>query len=416
MTNIVFYFALMAVFIAEAAVLCRVLPLQRLLAAEDRAGGRLLTVDGLRGVLAPSVFLHHAVLYFYFTQTRGWSEMPSNFYAQMGVLPVTLFFFVTGYLFWSKLMKRPMLGFGAFLKDRLGRLGGVYFVSCLLFFGLVAVASGFHRQVSWGRLVFEAAAWFSFLGAGHDMNGVFDSKRLLGQVWTLREEWMFYLSLPFLGWFARRRVRLPVLLVGAAVFSVLVAHVTLRFSAPTDYVWKMLGDYAHFLFVTFSVGMIVAATPVTEQMKAWARGSTATLISVVLLAITVAVVPPEYGWLESSMLAVPFACVCFGNTWWGLLASAPVRSLGRVSYSFYLLHIFALQAGLEVLQRFVAVGSLTPMQYWVFMTVCGMVGVLASYASYQFLEHPFLKKAVRHKAETMSQQQQPQILQAPLVS
>jgi len=390
--SIFFYFAVMAVFLAEAAILCRMLPLQRRLTEEDRANKRFAGLDGLRGLLAPSVFVHHAVLYLSFLHIGNWFGLTSIFYSQMGVLPVTLFFFLTGYLFWSKLMKHAKLNFSSFIKNRVGRLGGAYLLACVLLFAFAMVQSGFHRQVSWGRLMLEALAWLSFLGAGHDVNQVFDSKRMLGQIWTLRLEWMFYLSLPCLGWFARKKTRLPMLLVVAALSSVLIERVTLDFSAPLNYLWKMVGYYAHMLILTFSVGMVIAIIPKSGAMRTWAQGWVATLLSAVLLGITACFVTPHHGWLESVMLAFPFACVCFGNTWFGLLSLTSVRSLGRVSYSFFLLHMFVLYAGQAVLSRFTAMGSLATWGYWSFTAVCGIVTVVLSYLSYQFLEYPFLKK------------------------
>jgi len=185
------------------------------------------------------------------------------------------------------------------------------------------------------------------------------------------------------------------LLVGAALFSLLVGSVNLGFSVPANFIWKMVGDYAHVLSVTFGVGMVVAAVPASERMKAFARSWPATVISAVLIAITLLAVPAGYGLFESMMLAVPFAFVCFGNTWFGALSSIPLRALGRVSYSFYLLHVFALQAGYAVLSRHVAIQSLTPLQYWIFVAICGSFAMLISYLSYQFLEYPFLKKTVK---------------------
>ena len=388
-TSIVFYFVLMALFIAEGAVLSKVVPLQRRLIKEDQQGLRVMTLDGLRGVLALSVFLHHAVLYYFQAQTGAWIALPSNFYAQMGVLPVSLFFFITGYLFWTKLMRRHSIAFVPFLRDRLARLGGAYWVACLVFFLLIAASSGFHRHVSLATIVLQVVAWFSFLGAGHDMNGIAGSRFWMGQVWTLRLEWMFYLSLPFLGWFARKRSRLFLLLGLAAAVAVTVSRVT--FHGAPNFIWKTVGNYAQYLAGTFSAGMLVAILPVSDRVRGWANSHAATLLSALLLGVTALVVPAKYGWLESAMLVVPFACVCLGNSWFGLLVSSPVCSLGRVSYSFYLLHGFALHVGLMLLRHFVAFDALTPIAYWAFVAVCGVVAVLASYASYQWLEHPFLR-------------------------
>ncbi|HEY0786663.1 MAG TPA: acyltransferase [Acidobacteriaceae bacterium] len=393
-TSLAFYFLLMALFLGESALLGSLLPLQRRLVEQDRQGQRLVTVDGLRGLLALSVFLHHSALYYYAHGGAG-AVIPSNFYAQMGVLPVTLFFFITGYLFWTKLGRRQSIPFVPFMRDRLRRLAPVYCLACVLFFLLVAQAAHYERQVSWARLAGEAAAWLSFVGAGHDMNGVKDSRWWLGQVWTLRLEWFFYLSLPFLGWFARRRARLPLLLAGAAVLSLVVAHSSWPGPAagPANYLWKTLGWFALSVASTFSVGMLVAVLPRRDRVTAWARSSAATVISLSLIGITALWAPAQYGWLESALLAVPFACVCLGNSWFGLLRSTGACSLGRVSYSFYLLHAFTLHVGLMLLLRVVPFSQLTPVRYWAFAAACGTVAVLVSYVTYQVLEHPFLDSA-----------------------
>src|ERR1039457_404526 len=121
--NIAWYFLMIGVFVAEAALLVKVLPRQSTTGTGGADSTRLATLDGLRGILALSVFVHHCVLFHAASLTGKWENLSSAFYAQMGVLPVTLFFFITGYLFWTKLVKRPSLPFGRFITERLARLG-----------------------------------------------------------------------------------------------------------------------------------------------------------------------------------------------------------------------------------------------------------------------------------------------------
>lgn len=398
-TNALFYFLLMAIFLGEGAVLCRILPLQRKMRLEDERRGRLLALDGLRGLLAFSVFVHHAASYIVYTQTGRWLETPSRFYEQIGVLPVSLFFMITGYLFWSKLIRRPSFPLWPFAVDRVRRLCPAYIFACVILFSAVAIESGFHRNVSLTRLLTGAVGWLSFLGAGHDLNGIFESTRMLGQVWTLRIEWIFYLLVPFLGWFARRRWRLLLFVAAAALLGGLLnglpgvpspqAHGLLRGSLN-----MMRGNFAIFAN-TFSVGMFIATVPVTERLKRWFVGRTATVACVALLALTAIFLEPVHGWRESLMLAIPFAAVCWGNSWLGILNMPSVRSLGRVSYSFYLLHNFALYGGGWLLSHFLRIQSLNPFAYWSFAAVCGTVGLVASYISYQYLEYPFFNRPTR---------------------
>ncbi len=396
-TGIYFYFLSMAVLIAQGAVLSKVLPTRWKVGGNINERGRVMTLDGLRGILALSVFLHHCVIYYYRVTNGSWAEAPSNFYAQMGVMPVTMFFFITGYLFWMKLTRRGSIPFRQFLNDRLARLGGAYWAACVLFFFIVAWGSKSYRHVNRAMLVAQCVAWLSFLGAGHDFDGVQGSTRLLGQVWTLRMEWMYYLSLPFLGWFAVKRMRLFLLLGSAAVTSFIIGRVT--FGGVPNYLWKTLGEYLYFLSVTFSVGMLVAIVPASARIKKLAQSVTATAVSAPLLLITALIAPANYGLLESLLLAVPFACICFGNTWFGLLVSGPVRLLGQVSYSFYLLHSLVLYIGFFLLLRFVPHSFLSPVHYWLYSGACGAVAVVVSCISWRYLERPFLKGAPRRANE-----------------
>jgi peptidoglycan/LPS O-acetylase OafA/YrhL len=60
-------------------------------------------IEGLRGILALSVFIVHSVSWYFMLQGQPFHLPTSGFYAQLATAPVTMFFFITGFLFWSKL-------------------------------------------------------------------------------------------------------------------------------------------------------------------------------------------------------------------------------------------------------------------------------------------------------------------------
>jgi peptidoglycan/LPS O-acetylase OafA/YrhL len=230
------YFVSMAIIILEGCLLSRILPFHRAQCTKELGMRRVVPVDGLRGILALSVFFYHSNLFFIFESKAGdWPPTTSNFNTQLGVLPVTMFFFITGYVFWLKMIKNASIPMGPFLYARLGRLGGVYVFACLLCFTLIGFQSHFHRNESVGLLIAQGLSWLLFFGAGHDINHIQLSKVWLIPSWTLRLEWLFYLSLPFLGWFARRVQRLPLIPVIAGTGAYLLGVLNLRFtphSAP----------------------------------------------------------------------------------------------------------------------------------------------------------------------------------------
>ena len=64
--------------------------------------GRFLAIDGLRGYLAFFVFLHHAMIWFFYLKTNKWEVPPSNLYTHFGQAGVAFFFMITGFLFFLK--------------------------------------------------------------------------------------------------------------------------------------------------------------------------------------------------------------------------------------------------------------------------------------------------------------------------
>ena len=97
---------------------------------------RFPTIDGLRGYLALAVFLSHSSIWYFYVHSGRWDVPPSNFYTHLGQSSVALFFMITGFLFWSKLLDgraRP-IDWSRLYFSRLFRLVPLYLVSvaCLI--------------------------------------------------------------------------------------------------------------------------------------------------------------------------------------------------------------------------------------------------------------------------------------------
>lgn len=394
-TSVLFYVCLMALFVAEGWILSKLLPFHQRAEKEELLSRRLVPLDGLRGVLALSVFFTHAASYYFFEQTAIWDYPPSNFYSQMAVFPVSMFFFITAYLFWSKLVRRPSFPIWRFWLGRFGRLAPVYIAACAAVFFVAAVLSGFQRQVPAGRLIAQILSWLAFWGT-KEINSVKNSNMWLGASWSLRYEWLFYLSLPFLGWFARRKR--TTLLIVAISMALVPALARIGSGGHLGGAIRLLETYASFFAYTFSVGILIAILP-KNRLSELANGIPATLLSLLAIGLTLFLVPPTYGLLESLCLALPFACICMGNTWFGLLASRPLRFLGRISYSFYLLHVLGLSLVLMFVQKRGMLTAIRPMSYWAIVAGSGMVTIFVCAFTYQFLEAPFLHVGQRQARE-----------------
>lgn len=163
---------------------------------------------------------------------------------------------------------------------------------------------------------------------------------------------------------------------------------------------RLLGSYSVFFAYTFSVGILVALLP-RERLSKLACSSGATILSFIALGITLCWIPPKHGLPESIGLVTPFACVCLGNTWFGLLSSRALRFLGRISYSFYLLHFLGLTVVLMMMKGRGLLDGITPVRYWMIACGCGMVTLVVCAFSYQWLEDPFLHVGQSRTNETL---------------
>jgi len=61
---------------------------------------RFESLDGLRGLLAISVFIHHINVWYGYLQSGNWMEPNSNLFNQLGQSSVALFFMISSFLFY----------------------------------------------------------------------------------------------------------------------------------------------------------------------------------------------------------------------------------------------------------------------------------------------------------------------------
>ena len=67
--------------------------------------GRFKSIDGLRGYLAFFVFIHHSAIWYFLLREHQWGLPPSRVYSHFGPTSVSLFFMITSFLFFSKLIE-----------------------------------------------------------------------------------------------------------------------------------------------------------------------------------------------------------------------------------------------------------------------------------------------------------------------
>ncbi len=301
--------------------------------ADDPAAGaaRVSTLDGLRGFLALAVVFHHAAIYRRFIADGHWVAPPSSFYVLLGQVGVSMFFMVTGFLFWTKCIRaRGLPPWRSLYIGRVFRIGPLYGVAVAAMLAIVFARTGPALREPGPALMRHILDW-SLLGYrfGPDVNRYRQTYTILaGVTWTLHFEWLFYASLILTARLARSpRMDLVLPLLG------LVIGVTLTF-AGLGGVHSPAPDPV--ILALFSAGMLAASLQQAELIPPLGDGAASVLV-VGLLAVLFTTASTAYAGTPIVLMAVIFTLVSNGCSLFGLFHSRPAQRLGAISYGVYLL-------------------------------------------------------------------------------
>lgn len=295
---------------------------------------------------------------------------PSVFYTLLGQIAVSLFFMITGFLFWSKAIQtRGKVNSIKLLQSRLRRLVPMYAV--LLVFGVAFIASCLMLRSGYPDLAAQMLRWMSFGFMDlPDVNGLNKSWIINSVYWTLRYEWLFYLLLPW----AYRDVAFVVLVLVASTL-VLTLH-------------------QHIVLLSFVFGAVTAW--LSSKNIAWlmrlAQSRLASVGVFDVLGLLFWRLDTAYTLRAGVMLFVVFFIHTAGNSLFGLLVSAPARLLGATSYSLYLLHSPILFLALYFVNRWAPIASLDALSYWSVVGLAGCLLVLAGTLTFRWVEYPFMSQ------------------------
>jgi peptidoglycan/LPS O-acetylase OafA/YrhL len=347
-----------------AAVIAR----GRWMPAEGKEGGRFETIDGLRGFLALGVFFTHVMgTHGYYADGRWYSTF-SPVHMAMGQAGVSLFFMITGFLFWRRVL-RDGKGFDtrAFFVSRIRRLVPMYLASVAMVLFVVGALSGFELREAPIVFLRELRTWLSFgFMATANLNGVKDAHIIDAVYWTLAYEWSFYLALPLLALFAR----------GAAFRLLALAVVFFGLQAP--------------IVLNFLAGAFAAIA--VERGLLDGRLARPWLAPIPIAALALVLTRDEvYAPAGVALLFVFFLFVLDGNSLFGLLRTRAAQLLGTVSYSFYLLHCIVLFVFFRFADAFLPVAKMSAEQHWTVAILAALAATVLSAFTYRRIELPFLK-------------------------
>lgn len=345
-------------------------------------GARLMTIDGLRGFLALAVFFHHGAIYHNFLGDGRWQQNGSHFYRMLGPVGVALFFMITGFLFWGKIIDRGgMPDWVRLYIGRVFRIGPLYLAAVAAMLIIIVLTTG--HIVSGPSLASQLAIW-SALGIPvdqPDINGYVGTKLILaGVTWSLHYEWLFYAALVGFAVFARRGwTHLPFAVAGLVVSAVIV-H------------FRMAGGLIPgepYLAALFFFGMVCASLHANGIYPAVADRWTS-LLAAELLVLTLSDLPGANGLPGLATLGGFFYLIASGTSLFGVLTTRPARRIGEISYGIYLLQGLALMVVFRP-PAFARLALAAPELHWLLLLVAMVLLIAVATAAHVLIEYPGIR-------------------------
>ena len=291
---------------------------------------RLGAIDGLRGYLALLVMVHHFAIYLLLSIEGGdWRDVKVAVLDNFGAGSVTLFFMITGALFFPK----TWTGIGgndwrAMYISRVFRILPLQVVTVTIIALIALTRVGFVIGDTWISFPARFALWLTSYSQPilFGYRGTASINAFV--LWSLWVEWKFYLIvLPLIavavGLIGARRGRwlIPV--------ALLVSGIAFQYSGI-----NVLQKVNYSAFACGMLALLVRSSRFAPMLCSMP----ATLIAGAGLAMSMALLPAPDHPLPLAAYALFFACVICGNRFGGLLATKGALVLGEASFSIYMLH------------------------------------------------------------------------------
>lgn len=343
-----------------------------------------ISIDGLRGYLAFFVFIHHTSIWLNVIKYGAWQEPGLNLYNHFGQTSVSLFFMITGFLFFGRLFsneKKPV-NWKQYGISRVMRLAPLYLFAMFILFIYVAYVSGFKLVEPLSKVAADGARWmgFTLFGMPWINQAPYMGYMIAGVTWSLIYEWLFYFSLPIIGMIFFR-ARVPVLISLLSIF--MVYQIWIHNMLPMIHIY------------TFGGGFLAAYLVRSARFVKIAVTKTASVIALLSVSCSVYFFHSAYSWIPLLLNAITFIIIACGNTLFGLLALPVSRLFGQLSYGIYLLQglflylLFRIIFGMEAMSHFSAD------VYWLLMTGATVIFISICYAAHLFIELPGIKAGAR---------------------
>jgi len=342
--------------------------------------GRFASIDGLRGFLAFFVFLHHSCIWYFYLQNGVWRTPPSNLYTHFGQSSVALFFMITGFLFFSKLIDGRVreIDWVRLYVSRFLRLVPLYIFVMALLFLVVAILSDWVLKEPVQKLILGMIKWSVFtIFGGPNLNGMGNTGLIVARVtWSLPFEWIFYFSLPLLALTIKVPLPLGYLVLSAVGVILILIHPSLN-------------------YLTFFGGIIAAVLVRFHWICKIFTHRYSSFLALTFLFLTVFFFSTAYRAIPMIFLTGFFVIIASGNSLFGILNNIASRTLGEFAYGIYLIHGVFLFVTFNFVFGLANIRLLSVFEYWSIVFLVTPVLIAICFLSYRFIEHPAMQRTTQ---------------------
>jgi len=335
---------------------------------------QLSQLDGLRGILSISVVFHHSLIMYNYFLIDKWVLPFSSFYILLGQVSVSVFFMITGFLFGLKLFNKDFNTL-LFLKSRVKRIIPLQIFSVIISFFVILLIDNFVLYTSLADLIVVFLKWFSYGYLEQPLiNNNFYSCVIETVYWTLQNEWLFYLSLPFL------------FLIRKKIFQS-----NNKYFIITLFILFLINRNNFVLL--FFIGIFIAYLKISNI-----QGDKYILliVSSISLLVIFVVYDGAYHRTVAILLGVIFFSIVNGVFLYSFLQNKILQFLGQISYSIYLLHnivVFILFYFVHTYCK--AIIDISLFEYLMILFAILSLTILLSFFTYKFIEHKFYFRRIK---------------------
>ena len=341
-------------------------------------------MEGLRGFAVFLVFLVHFV-----TLVKPWISENLDFLVftnslhTVGNTGVDLFFVLSGYLIYGSLYSRRQ-NFLIFISRRIKRIYPAFSVVFATYILLSILFPGENKIPSPGidRVVYLVQNYLL-------LPGIFRIDPMITVAWSLSYEMFYYLAIPLVMHLCSLRDRSA---VWRTTFFMSVALAAVLYCALNG---------GHVRLIMFISGIMLY-----ETMKSRFIPSPSSFLGLLALCagLLVTIIPSvgSTGFaFKISILFVAFFILCLtcfrSPSGWlpHAFSWTPLRWLGNMSYSYYLIHGLALKAGFLVLSKLLppAPAAHDFWIFWILLLPMFALTLIPSAALFLWIERPFSLKS-----------------------